>query len=86
MRKNELHTPGQGKLLGKVVKVFVKSLGNVLVRIIIDETEIAGQHRRLAELALDEGIGISSICRLGLPLRSAARTCDECPFVIEERS
>lgn len=52
---------------------------------VVSETKIAGQHGGLAELALDERVGVGGIGAQGLPLRSTVRGLDKSEVVVEQR-
>lgn len=77
--------PGETKLLSEVVKVVQERLGDVVVDGVISESKITGQQSRLAELALDERVGVGGIGVQGLPLRSTTRGLDKGEVVVEQR-
>lgn len=77
--------PGKTKLLSEVVKVVEERLGDVVVDGVVSESQIAGQQSGLAELALDERVGVGGIGVQGLPLRSTARGLGKGEVVVEQR-
>ena len=79
------HTPGQGKLLCKVLEVVEECFGDIVVDGIVKKAEIAREHHRFTKLAGDKWVRVRGVGIYSFPLWRIIGTLNKGPVVVEQR-